>query len=248
MRIYTKITGHFDSDRLIIDSVDTLDYIGEVALLCGATTAQNQAQVAQASAYTTMTQQAQQVFGNDSSVFKNLQSTFAPTVAAGPNQEGFSAAEKSNLNSQAITNNGQAYKNAKAAVGESIAAQGGGNNAALQSGVNAGVDANLAISSANNTANDLGQINEADYQTGRQNYDNATAGLLNSTNSFSSATAAGGAATGAGTASADTANQIASSDNSWIQSVTGALGGVAGAVATGGMSNLGKGVGFFGKN
>jgi hypothetical protein len=45
------------------------------------------------------------------------------------------------------------------------------------------------------------------------------------------------AATGAGNAAASTANQIASQNNSWMQLVSGALGGVAGAV-TGGVSKL----------
>jgi hypothetical protein len=191
----------------------------------------------QATAYDTMTQQASQVFGDSSQVFKDLTSTFAPTIAAGPNQEGFSAAEKANLDSQAITQTGQAYKNAKYAVGEAQAAQGGGNTG-LTTGANIGVDLGVANSAAEQTANELGQITEADYQTGRQNYDTATKGLTESPGVFQTSTGASDAATKGGAAAADTANQIAASNNSWVQSVTGALGSVAGAATGAGMTKF----------
>lgn len=246
MNVYTKITGRFVGTDIIIDKTESFVYDGNVAECCGASSQQNQAQAAQAAAYTAMTQQAQQVFGASSQVFKQLQSTFAPTVAAGPSQQGFSAAEDANLRSQAITQSGIAARNAKQSVDQSIAAQGGGNNPALTSGTNTGIDLAVANAASQNTANQLGQITEANYATGRQNYDTAVAGLTGSTNVFNPASTAGNAATGAGEASASTANQIASQNNSWVQAVTGALGGIAGSVATGGMSNLGKGLSFFG--
>lgn len=236
MKIYTKIT--WDIATGAIDSAEHFEYSGEVALCCGASSQQNAAQAAQANAYTQMTQQAQQIFGASSQVFQQLQNTFAPTVAAGPSQEGFSAAEKGNLQSQAITQSGVAARNAQQAVGQSIAAQGGGNNPALQSGVNTGINLSVANAAAANTANQLGQINEADYATGRQNYDTAVAGLAGAPNTFNPASTAGNAATGAGEASANTANQIASQNQSWVQAVTGALGGVAGSFVGGGLGKL----------
>lgn len=231
MKIYTKLVLQWNegADKYLPVVEESYEYDGPVALCCGATGAQNTIQTGQMNAYTQMNQQAQAVFGQDSQVFNQLQSTFAPTVAAGPSQQGFSPTENANLQSQAITESGQAYKSAKSAVGEAVAAQGGGNNAALTSGTNTGIDINVADSAAANTANQLGQITQANYQTGRQNYDTAVAGLAGSTNVFNSATNAGNAATGAGSAASTTANQIATQNNSWIQSVTGALGGVAGA-------------------
>lgn len=231
-RIYTRIQYSWNEDgQLVVDNFDAYDYDGPVALCCGASQAQGQIQNQQVSAYTQMTQQAQAVFGQDSQVFNQLQSTFAPTVAAGPSQQGFSPTENANLQSQAVSQNGQAYKNAKSAVGNATASEGGGNNAALQSGVTTGTNLNVANAAASNTANELGQITEANYQTGRQNYDTAVQGLAGSTNVFNSATEAGNAATGAGGAASTTANQVATQDNSWIQSVTGALGGIAGKAA-----------------
>jgi hypothetical protein len=236
MKIYTKIV--WDIATGAIDSEEHFEYTGKVDLLCGASSAQNQVQAAQASAYTQMTQQAQQIFGADSSVFQQLQASFAPTIAAGPNQQGFSAQENANLNSQAITQNGIAARNAKQAAGEAIASQGGGNNAALQSGVDTGIENQINISSANNTANEEGQITEQNYATGRQNYDTAVTGLENATNGFNSASTAGNAATNSGEADATTANNIASQNNSWVQAVTGALGGVAGSFVGGGIGKM----------
>jgi hypothetical protein len=247
MKIFTKLVWTWNPflNTYLLTEQESYEYVGPVTLLCGASAQQNQIQEKQSTAYDSMVQQAQQVFGNSSQVFNDLVNTFAPTVAAGPDQEGFSAAEKANLNSQAITSTGQAYKNAKQAVGEAQAAQGGGNTG-LTSGANIGIDLGVANSAAEQTANELGQINEADYQTGRENYLNAAKGLEQSPDVFNAATTSANATTNSGTAAANTANQIASQNNSWVQAVTGALGAVGGAVATGGMSNLGKGVGFFG--
>lgn len=239
MKIYTHIVGSMTTGA--IDIEDFFEYIGDTALCCGATPAQDVAQAGQASVFAQLTNQAQQVFGASSQVFQQLQKTFAPTVAAGPSQQGFSPAENANLQSQAITQSGQAYRNAKAAVGNAGASEGGGNNPALQTGVNAGTDAKLASSASENTANELSNITEKNYETGRANYDTAVSGLESSPNVFNPATSAGGAATGAGEASATTANQIASQNNSWVQAVTGALGGVASAATGGVIKNLGGG-------
>jgi hypothetical protein len=247
MKIYSKVVMKWDNGQLVSVSEEAYEYAGQVALACGATNAQNQIQQQQSDTYKQMTQQAQQVFGNSSQVFNDLMNTFAPTVAAGPNQEGFSAAEKANLESQAITQTGQAYKNAKEAVGNAQSAQGGGNTG-LTSGAEVGTDLSVANSAAEQTANELGQITEADYQTGRQNYLNATQGIKGATDAFNPATSSASAATNSGEAAATTANNIATQDNSWMQAVSGALGQVGGAVVTGGMSNLGKGLPFFGKS
>ncbi len=248
MKIYREITWHWDEvqQQYVLDFEDSYVYNGEIGLCCGASQQEKDAQAAQASFFTQMTDQSKQIFGQSSQVFQSLQNTFAPTVAAGPSQKGFSAAEEANLKSQAITQGGIAARNASQATKEAIAAQGGGNNPALQSGVNTGIELSVNNAAANNTATNLSNINEANYETGRKNYDTAVAGLSGSTNVFNPATAAGNAATNAGSASASTAADISRQNSSWVQAVTGALGGVAGTVASGGMSNLGKGLKFFG--
>lgn len=248
MKIYTSASYHWDGADLIEDSAEFYEYDGPLGLCCGADPGQTQALAQQTAMTQQFTQQASQVFGNSSSVFNDLMSTFAPTVAAGPSQQGFSAAENANLQSQAITQTGNAYKNAKAAVGQAQSSQGGGNASDVSGGANVGTDLGVATSAAAQTAGELGQINEANYQTGRQNYDTAVAGMTAAPGVYSTSASLDNAATNSGNAESNTANQIAASNNSWIQGVTGALGGIAGSVASGGMSNLGKGVGFFGSS
>lgn len=247
MRIYTKLEYHWDDglNDYVLDNSDSFEYNGFVALACGATSQQNQIEASQQSFMTQAQQQASQVFGGASQVFSGLMATFAPTVAAGPSQQGFSPTELANLKSQAITQTGQSYRNAKQALGENLAASGGGNTG-LPSGVAATEGTELAEAGANQTASQLGQITEANYATGRQNYQNAVQGELSATNVYNAAEGALSGANSSGEAASSTANQIATQDNSWVQGVTGALGAIGGAVATGGMANLGKGVGFFG--
>lgn len=243
MRIYTHITFEWDDARneYVEVSQESHDYGGPVVFCCGATSGQQNIANTQTSTYGTLVNQAQQVFGNSSTVFNDLVSTLSPTVQAGPNQQGFSPAEVSALNSSAITNAGNAYRNARQAVGESEAAQGGGNVADVSGGSKTATDLGIAESAAAQTSNSLNEIQQANYATGRQNYDTAVTDLSGAPSVFNPATSAASAATNAGEQAANSENQIASQDNSWVNAVTGALGGVAG-IATGGLiKNLGSG-------
>src|SRR5208283_5298206 len=211
--------------------------------MCGSTGAQNQIQSSQIAFMNQAAAQASAIFGQDSTVFNDLLATFAPTVAAGPNQQGFSAQEESNLNSQAITETGQAYKNAKQALGENQSASGGG-NVALPGGASIGENLGLAESAANQTSSELSQITEANYATGRQNYDFAVQGLMAAPGVFGSSTNATNALTGSRSSAANTANQIAQQNNSWVSAVTGALGNVAGVAVKGAFGGFDSGSGL----
>lgn len=215
--------------------------------MCGATQGQQNVANEQNSLFQNMVSQAQQIFGSASSVFHDLVDAFSPVVAAGPNQEGFSAGEKSNLTSSAVTGTAQAYRNASQAVKENESAVGGG-NVDLPGGAQIGEDTAVATSGAQQEASELNQINEADYQTGRQNFFQAASDLAEAPGVFNPATSAESAANSSGEAAANTENQIAQENNSWVGAVTGALGGIGGALVTGGMKNLGEGHGFFGQN
>lgn len=241
MRIYTKITYSLQNDEYVLDNAEYFEYNGLVELVCGASAAQNSIEASQQNFYNQLTSQASTVFGAASSVFNSLVNTFSPTVQAGPNQQGFSQQELSALNSQAITNVGQGYKNAKAATGNAEAAVGGG-NVYLPSGAQIGENTELAEGAANQTASELNQITQQNYAVGRQNYAQAVAGLANAPGVFNAADNAAGTATGAGSAASSTANQIAQENNSWMSAVSGALGGALGA-ATGGLTNYALGLG-----
>jgi len=238
MRIHTKLIYSWNGSTYVLDKEEGFEYNGIVELACGATPQQQQLEGAQANFYTQATSQATQAFGPASNVFNGLMSTFAPIVAAGPSQQGFSPQELANLNSEAVTQTGQAYKDAKAAVGNQEAAYGGG-NAVLPSGAQVGTDLGLAEAGANQTSIELGQITQANYTQGNKNYEEAVAGEEAAPGVFGTSSGATNAATSAGSAASNTANQIAQENNSWVSAVTGALGGIAGA-AVGGGGILGK--------
>jgi hypothetical protein len=237
MHIRTKVISEWNGTRYVSTHTEGYEYEGQVDLCCGATQGQNNALNQQTSLTQQMTQQGQQIFGNSSQVFNDLIGSLSPTVAAGPSQQGFSQAELSNLNSTAITQNGQSYQNEKAAVGNSMAAAGGGTSA-LPSGSTEGADLSLAENAGNQTASELSQIKQADYAQGQQNYNTAVSGLESATGVFNPATSAGSAASSAAEGEANTANQIATQNNSWIQGVTGALGGIAAGGMNGYLSGL----------
>jgi hypothetical protein len=199
--------------------------------MCGATNAQNEQEQETTQAYQTATAQAQQVFGASSTAFSDLMKSYQPIVAAGPSQLGFSQQELSSLNSSAITQTGIEAKNEKAALGnsEATAAGTGGSGPVGPGGATIGADLGLEENAGNQTASELSQIQQADYATGRQNYQNAVTGLTGASSVFNPATQATSAASGAGeVAGTATQNAAAAAQSPW-QLAASALGGVAGA-------------------
>lgn len=214
------------------------DYSGPVALCCGASDEQHQVFTEQNDLMKNLSSQMQTIFGNSSSVFKDLMSAYSPIVAAGVGQQGYTLPEQAALKSQAIEDTGNAYEHARRAVGEHQAAQGGG-TLALPGGASNAADIELANSAAAQTSGALTKINENNYEQGRENFFNAAKGIAGATDVFNPATSAGNAATEAGSSASTTANEISQASNSWVSAVGGALGGITSSlVAPGGW--LGK--------
>jgi hypothetical protein len=235
-KIITKASGIWNGGSYITTVTESFEYTGPIYKLCGATQQQTDIGNQQTAFYGTLQQQLATVFGNSSTVFNDLMNTYAPIVAAGPNQQGFSAAEDANLRSQAITGTGTAYEHDSQAVGENIAAQGGGNVPGLISGTNIGTNLSLAESAANQTSGELSQITEANYAQGRQNWLSATQGLAGAPSVFNPATGVASATNTAGENAANTANQIAQQNNSWINAVAGLGGAIGGAAINAGFN------------
>ena len=240
MRIHTEIRFEWRDGRYEKTYDSFYEYEGPLEQACGATGQQKQIAQSQQNFMTQAQTQAGSVFGASNTVFQSLLKTFSPTIAAGPNQEGFSPALLSALKSQIITGAGTAYKNAKAAVGNAQSAYGGG-NVVLPSGAQVETDLGLAENAANLTAEQLNQLTQENYAIGRENYNKAVTGLEQAPGVFGAATSATNAATGAGEAAANTANQVAQADQSWVSAVTGALGTIAGSTLGPLTGNLMKG-------
>ncbi len=141
---------------------------------CGPSTAvQNDAQQAQ-SFSNLLTSNYQQQFAQQSSILNALNASLSPIVAAGPNQQGFSAAELADLNTKAINATGAASRNAQQVAANAAAGQ--NNTSGLTSGVQKQIQGAIASQQAGNLANQQSNIQLQNYETGRQNYFNAVSG------------------------------------------------------------------------
>lgn len=233
MLIYTKVI--WDIETGVILAREGFDYSGPLDLLCGASHQQTDLANQQAAYYATMTQQAQQEFGQASSIFKQLSSQFSPILAAGPNQQGYSPAEIAQLNSEAATGTGETAAMAKQAVNQAVMSEGG--PSALPSG--AAVKANIGIATGAGQQLSQDELNtQLQSETiGRQNWLEAASVLGGSTGVFNPATGASSAAVGGGSAAMSAANSVNSANNAWVGDVMGVLGDaskIGAAALTGG--------------
>ena len=106
-----------------------------------------------------------------------MSSVLDPILKAGPNQEGFSTAEENTLNSQAVEGTAENYAGAAKAVNEEMAGEGGG-NAPITTGGQTQLKEEVAQSAANTESGQETQIQEQNYQTGRENFLNAEQGEM----------------------------------------------------------------------
>lgn len=197
--------------------------------MCGASSQQKQIEASQAAFYDTLTSEYKTVFGQNQAILGTLTKSLEPILQAGINQQGFSPEELANLNNMATNQVGQNYANAKAAVSNAQAAEGGGNTY-VPSGAKQQIQAGLAQSAAQQQSGEEQQITASNYATGRENYLSALQGLGGVAGMYNP-TGYANAATGAGGAAAETANQITQANNSWMNLVAGGLGAAATAYA-----------------
>jgi len=167
--------------------------------------------------------------------FKNLQdrlnAQFAPVIAKGPNQFGFSDAEVANLNSIATEGTARNYASAKQALQQSIATAGGGtSNVNLTSGATATLQEQLANQAAGMESVQQQQIQQAGYALGHQEYQEAIGGEEALAAGWNPNTFSGSATSAAGSAN-QVASQIAQEQQAPWGAVLGALGGIAGQAA-----------------
>lgn len=250
MRIHTELNYIWRGRDLVLVSEQGFEFPnnGIIALCKGASAEQNSLAASQTAFYNTLQADQSQQFANQNNVLSSLQNTLNPIVAAGPNQYGFNAAETNNLNSNVINNTATQYNNAARNLGAQQGAAGGGNSL-LPSGVASQQQARLAASAADQTAQGLTGVQEAGYQQGRAQYNNATSQLGGVAGQYGSgAESYAGSANTAG-ANAGTTDETIYKENAAASPwnlVGGILGGVANAGldwATGGISGALGGLG-----
>ncbi len=241
MKIYTRLDYQWDGKQYVLVHEEGFDcpFSGQVALCKGASSSENAINQQQQQFQSTLQTDYGQQFANQSNILSSLNNSLTPTVAAGPNQFGYSTAQTNALNSTAIQGAANANKQAQQQVQNQQAIAGGGNQY-LPSGVNAQVNASVASNSANNLSNNLLNIQNAGYQQGNQNYNNAVAGMGGVAQQYNP-TGFAGQTTGAGSAAlsgASTINQQNTAASPW-----GAIGGLLGGAAGSFLGPLGASVG-----
>lgn len=199
--------------------------------MCGASSQQTQIEQQQQQFMNEAMQQQATSWSQDQDILAQMKSVYAPIFAKGPSQEGFSPEEKAALNTQVTEGTAGDYAQAAQAVGQKLAAQGGG-NIAIPSGASSAIQASIATSAAQTEAQQRLGITQASYAQGYQNWLNAASGM-GETASMVNPVNFSGAATQAGKSAADTANQIAQENNSWINAAIGAAGNIGGAALGG---------------
>jgi hypothetical protein len=194
--------------------------------MCGPSAAQNTVQADQINLTNQIMSENSTVFGESQGILQTLNSTYAPILAQGPNQTGFSNAEDTSLNTEATDQTAENFSQAQRTLQENQDAQGGGNNFE-PGGEEASEDESLAATAESSQSAEQSQILQANYTQGRQNF-NTAAGVLGGVATTLNPVGTASTAVSSGAAAATTANTIAAQSNSIWTSVLGALGGVAG--------------------
>jgi len=171
-------------------------------------------------------------YKNFSEIQGVLNAQFAPILAKGPGQYGYTSAEDTALRTQAGEGTTQGFTAAQRALQQRIAAQGGAGAGSvnLTSGGSTAIQEQLASETAAESARENLGITTSGYDLGRQMWGTAITGEEGlaagwNPNTFSGSTVS------AGNAAASEANTIAAQQNSMWGSILGALGGVAGQAA-----------------
>lgn len=245
MQITTKAVYDWDGNLL---EWEGYDYEGPVALACWGSGDGNAADQAKAQAasqqqmYTELRQQLAAQYSKQSSIYDALTKAFSPTLAAGPDQYGFSPGEQSALSTQAIEGAANAGKQAQEAANGQIAAE---NDTGLPSGAAAQLKGMIDQASTSQAAQDQLAIRKAGYDQGRQNYTQA-AQVLGGVAAGENPLGYAGEANKANSGTLDAINlENQLNPNIW-GGVLGALLPMGITALTGGLGGLATGAGFLG--
>jgi NADH dehydrogenase/NADH:ubiquinone oxidoreductase subunit G len=195
----------------------------------GASNTQNELQDEQAQFYATQIQAYNNAYANYTQLQNTLTQQFAPVLAAGPGQAGYTAPELTALQTEAKQGTATNFNQAEQAANAAINARGGGNDTTnITSGSAQELEGSIAsTAAATESAEELG-ITQSDYVLGHQNYENAVAGTEEVASGWNPNSFAGSTVSAGNSADAE-ANAVAEENNSVWSNVLGALGGVAGA-------------------
>lgn len=180
-------------------------------------------------------------FASQQAMLGAINSSLSPTLEAGPNQTGFSAPELAAFNTQAINTTGANYANAAKALNGQLAGRGG--DSGLESGVDQQIKSTLASQSAGQLSNEELGITQANYATGRQNYENAVSGMMALAGEENPQSFASGASSANSSAFGE-AKEINEENNQVAADIGGLAGGVISGIGAGIGGSAGVGAGL----
>jgi len=206
---------------------------------CGTTDATDAAVADQKSFTSKLISQADKVFGAASSVFNTMKNAYTSIVNAGPSQQGFSAAQQSAMNAEAITVGANQTRFAEARLGGQQAGAGGG-NAPNASGIGAGSRAQVAEAGAAATASELNKIQQENYVQGNRNWQIAGEELSKAPSAFNGVSEFNKVAQGGLDKNLSNAQAADAASNWWVKPVEGSVmagisaltGGIGGGMAS----------------
>jgi hypothetical protein len=199
---------------------------------CGTHGSEKAAAASQSAFTKSMLSQASTVFGADSGVFNTMKNAYSQLLAAGPSQQGFSAAQQSAMNASAITNGANQARFVNAQIAGKQAGAGGG-NAPNASGIGSGARAQVAEAIAGQTAGSLNQIQQENWAQGNKNWQVAGQGLREAPGVFGNLGAVDAAAQTGLDKNMANATAADAASNWWIKPVTGLAGAGLNMVAPG---------------
>jgi hypothetical protein len=160
-------------------------------------------------------------FGSQSQILQNLNNILTPIAQAGPDQQGMGPQELAALRTQATEGVGANYEKATRSLQNVLAARGGGREF-LPTGAGAELQETLASEAARESSQAELGITRANYELGRQKWQQATAGL-SSLGSQYDPTAFGSGAQKGFESSFGMADKISQEQN---QATAGIIGGI----------------------
>jgi hypothetical protein len=176
-------------------------------------------------------------FGENQAVLNHLNSVLAPVLQAGPNQTGFSPSERAALNTQAIDTTGAAAANTERAIANETAGRNDSGNLP-EAGNVAALKASAASAAEGQLSNEELGITEADYATGRANFNTAVGAEAGVAGQFGSGAASTmGGANEANKNAFGEATQITQEQNQMEADIAGGITSLA-TGAIGGFGNL----------
>ncbi len=145
--------------------------------MCGPSSEEKSLQRSSASFAGMLQQNYGTLFSKQLDTLNAINRSLSPTLSAGPTQRGFAAPERAALDTQAINAAGAANRAAQQAARTYGAGEGGGATSGVTSGITKQIESAIGSQAAEALGTRQGQIEQADWATGRENFWRAQGGM-----------------------------------------------------------------------